>query len=642
MRKFLLFFIIIAVGVIFIFRLFYLQVYTPQTHDLYEDNAIRKVFDYPKRGFVFDRNGELLVSNQPSYDVMFIPREVKPLDTLEFCELLKINKDQFIEIYNKAHRYSPWLPSVFIPHLSKEDYAALQEKMRKFEGFYIQKRSIRYYQTTIGANVLGDIGEVNNAIIEKQPYYKMGDLIGKQGIELSYENTLRGVKGIKFIQKDRFNRDIGPYKNGIYDTLPKPGEDITITIDATLQAYGELLMQNKHGGIIAIEPSTGEILTMVSTPTYNPNLLVGRQRSVNFSKLYNDSISKPLYDRGLQAMYPPGSPFKILNALIGLQEGVVTTEDRFSCNHGYSYGGRKMKCHSHSSPLAMNGGIYNSCNAYFANVYRRIIDKFKDPAIGMDIWSNHVKSFGLGNYLNNDLSVGQPGKIPNSQTYDQLYGKNRWGSTYNLSNAIGQGEVLTTPIQLANMVAAIGNRGYYYTPHIIKKIEGETIDPKYTTPNHTTIDKQYFEPIVQGMFDVYNYGTAAAVQIPGIEICGKTGTAENFTKINGVKTQLTDHSIFVAFAPKDNPKIAIAVFVENGYWGSRFAGRIASLMIEKYIKGYITRTDMEDWILTHSLENEYAKPYSGEPFGINGATTLQVIPLDESLRSKKPDSITKQ
>ncbi len=642
MRKFLLFFIIIAVGVIFIFRLFYLQVYTPQTHDLYEDNAIRKVFDYPKRGFVFDRNGELLVSNQPSYDVMFIPREVKPLDTLEFCELLKINKDQFIEIYNKAHRYSPWLPSVFIPHLSKEDYAALQEKMRKFEGFYIQKRSIRYYQTTIGANVLGDIGEVNNAIIEKQPYYKMGDLIGKQGIELSYEQTLRGVKGIKFIQKDRFNRDIGPYKNGIYDTLPKPGEDITITIDATLQAYGELLMQNKHGGIIAIEPGTGEILTMVSTPTYNPNLLVGRQRSANFSKLYNDSISKPLYDRGLQAMYPPGSPFKILNALIGLQEGVVTTEDRFSCNHGYSYGGRKMGCHGHPSPLAMNGGIYNSCNAYFANVYRRIIDKFKDPAIGMDIWSNHVKSFGLGNYLNNDLSVGQPGKIPNSQTYDQLYGKNRWGSTYNLSNAIGQGEVLTTPIQLANMVAAIGNRGYYYTPHIIKKIEGETIDPKYTTPNHTTIDKQYFEPIVQGMFDVYNYGTAAAVQIPGIEICGKTGTAENFTKINGVKTQLTDHSIFVAFAPKDNPKIAIAVFVENGYWGSRFAGRIASLMIEKYIKGYITRTDMEDWILTHSLENEYAKPYSGEPFGINGATTLQVIPLDESLRSKKPDSITKQ
>jgi len=637
MRKFLLFLSIILVGVVFILRLFYLQVYTTQNHDLFEDNAIRKVYDYPKRGFVFDRNGELLVSNQPSYDVMFIPREVKPLDTLEFCELLKINKEQFKEIYNKAYRYSPWLPSVFIPHLSKEDYAALQEKMRKFEGFYIQKRSIRYYQTSIGANVLGDIGEVNNSIIQRQPYYKMGDLIGKQGVELSYEKTLRGVKGIKFIQKDRFNRDIGPYKNGIYDTLPQPGEDITITIDATLQAYGELLMKNKHGGIIAIEPSTGEILSMVSTPTYNPNLLVGRQRSANFTKLYNDSISKPLYDRGLQAMYPPGSPFKILNALIGLQEGVVTTEDRFSCNHGYSYGGRKMGCHGHPSPLNMNGGIYNSCNAYFANVYRRIIDKYKDPAIGMDIWSNHVKSFGLGNYLNNDLSVGQPGKIPNSKTYDQLYGKNRWGSTYNLSNAIGQGEVLTTPIQLANMAAAIGNRGYYYTPHIIKKIEGETIDPKYITKNYTTIDKQYFEPIVQGMFDVYNYGTASTVQIPGIEICGKTGTAENFTKINGVKTQLTDHSIFVAFAPKDNPKIAIAVFVENGYWGSRFAGRIASLMIEKYIKGYITRTDMEDWILTHSLENEYSKPYSGEPFGINAATILQVIPLDESLRSKKPE-----
>ncbi|MGZ0017739.1 penicillin-binding protein 2 [Yeosuana sp. AK3] len=635
MRKFLLFLSVILVGFLFLVRLFYLQIYSANKHNLFEDNAIRKVYDYPKRGFVYDRNGALLVANQPSYDVMFIPREVKPLDTLEFCSLLKITKDQFKQIYNKAYHYSPWLPSVFIPHLSKEDYAVLQEKMRKFEGFYIQKRSLRLYQTTIGANVLGDIGEVNNAIIQNDPYYKMGDLIGKQGVEASYEEDLRGVKGIKFIQKDRFNRDIGPYKDGIYDTLPEPGKDITITIDAKLQEYGELLMQNKRGGIIAIEPSSGEILAMVSAPSYNPNLLVGRNRSKNYSKMHYDTISKPLYDRSLLAQYPPGSPFKVLNALIGLQEKVVTIHDRFGCRMGYYLGSRRLTgCHSHSSPLSMIDGIAQSCNSYFANVYRRIIDKYDDPAQGMNVWSDHVKSFGLGNYLGYDLKIGSKGRIPDGDFYNKWYGENRWVSTYNISNAIGQGEVEATPIQLANMVAAIGNRGFYFTPHIIKNIENETIDTNYTTPKHTTIDKENFEPVVQGMFDVYNKGTAAALRVSGIDICGKTGTAENFMKINGVKTQLTDHSIFVAFAPKDNPKIAIAVFVENGYWGSRFAGKIASLMIEKYIKDQITRTDLEDWILTHSLEDEYQKPYSGETFRINGETTLQVIPLDESLKSK--------
>lgn len=635
MRKFLLFLFIIGVGIIFIFRLFYLQVYTLKEHNLFEDNAIRKVYDYPKRGFVYDRNGKLLVANQPSYDVMFIPREVKPLDTLEFCSLLKISKEQFISSFDKAYRYSPWLPSVFLAHLSKEDYAVLQEKMRKFEGFYIQKRSLRLYETSIGANVLGDIGEVNRAIIKQQPYYKMGDLIGKQGVEASYEEILRGVKGIKFIQKDRFNRDIGPYKEGIYDTLPEPGKDITITIDSKLQEYGELLMQNKRGGIIAIEPSSGEILAMVTAPSYNPNLLVGRNRSKNYSKMHYDTISRPLYDRGLLAQYAPGSPFKVLNALVGLQENVVTTEDRFSCRMGYYLGSRKLTgCHYHRSPLSMNDGIAQSCNAYFANVYRRIIDKYDTPYEGMNVWSDHIKSFGLGNYLGYDLKIGSKGRIPDGDFYNRWYGENRWVSTYNISNAIGQGEVEATPIQLANMAAAIGNRGYFYTPHIIKNIEGEIISDNYTTPKKTTIDKANFEPVVQGMFDVYNNGTAVYLKIPDIDICGKTGTAENFIKINGEKTQLTDHSIFVAFAPKDNPKIAIAVFVENGYWGSRFAGKIASLMIEKYIKGHITRTDLENWILSHSLEEEYEKPYSGEPFKINGETTLQVIPIDETVKEK--------
>ncbi len=622
MRKLLLVSLIVFSGIIYISRLFYLQIYTSRSYSLYEDNAIRKVYDYPKRGNVYDRNGKLLVANQPSYDVMVIPREVEPLDTLEFCDMLKITKEQFIKTYNKSKVYSPRLPSVFVSHLSKEDYAVLQEKMWKYDGFYIQKRSLRDYQTTIGANVLGDIGEVNRRLIQKDPYYKMGDLIGKQGIEVSYEEILRGVKGVKFIQKNRFNKDIGPYKEGKFDTIAQAGKDVTITIDSDLQAYGELLMQNKRGGIVAIEPSTGEILAMVSAPTYNPNILVGRERSKNFNQLLRDSIANPLYDRGLQAMYPPGSPFKTLNALIGLQEGVVTTEERFSCSMGYRYGNRKMGCHHHRAPANMNLGIYESCNAYFANVYRRIIEKYDSPAKGMDTWSNHVKSFGLGGYLNNDLSVGQPGKVPTAKTYDRGYGKNRWQATYTMSNAIGQGEVLATPIQLANMAAAIGNRGYYYTPHIVKNIKGETIDIKYTTPRQTTIDKEHFEPVVQGMFDVYNKGTAKFLQVPGIEICGKTGTAENFTRIDSLKTQLTDHSIFVAFAPKDNPKIALAVFVENGYFGARFAGRMASLMIEKYLRGSISQKHYERYVLDHTLEHEYEKPYSGKPFKINRQSRL--------------------
>lgn len=629
MRKLLLLISVILVGLVFIARLFYLQVYGGYEYNIYEDTAIRPVYDYPKRGYVYDRTGKLLVANQPSYDVMVIPREVEPMEEPEldeFCNLLKITKEQYDEKLEKAKNYSPRLPSPFVPQLSKADYAVLQEKMRKYEGFYIQKRSLRSYQTSIGANVLGDIGEVNRSIIKKEPYYKLGDLIGKQGVELSYEEVLRGTKGIKFIQKDRFNKNIGPFKEGKLDTLPVPGKDITITIDAELQAYGELLMKHKRGGIVAIEPSSGEILAMVSGPSYNPNILVGRERSKNYTKLHYDTIAKPLFDRGLLAQYPPGSPFKVINALIGLQEGVTDPNDKVSCRMGYYYGSRRLTgCHHHRSPVNMNEGIAQSCNAYFVTIYRKIIDKYKDAGEGMNNWAKHAKSFGLGDFLGYDLNIGRPGRIPDGDYYDRAYGNNRWGSTYIVSNAIGQGEVEATPIQLANMAAAIGNRGYYYTPHIIKEIENDTIPLKYTTPKYTTIDKAHFEPVIQGMYDVYNKGTAATLRVPGIEICGKTGTAENFVKIDGVKTQLTDHSIFVAFAPKDNPTIAIAVFVENGYWGSRFAGRMASLMIEKYIKGEVTRKDMENWILTHSLENEYAKPYSGEPFEINGKTTLQVI-----------------
>ncbi|MBT8258381.1 MAG: penicillin-binding protein 2 [Bacteroidia bacterium] len=619
MRRFLLFFTVLLVGFVFIGRLFYLQVYNTETYSIDDDNAIRKVFHYPKRGYVFDRNGKLLVANQPSYDVMVIPREVQSLDTLEFCSLLRIDKADFIKSYDRAYRYSPRLPSVFLAHLSKEDYAVLSEKMRKFHGFYIQKRSLRDYQTSIGANVLGFIAEVNTGQIEKDPYYRMGDLIGKQGIELSYESEMRGTKGVKYIQKDRFNRDLGPYKEGQHDITPVPGKDIYVTIDADLQEYGERLMQKKRGGIVAIEPATGEILALVSAPTYNPNLLVGRERSRNYTRLYNDTISRPLIDRGLLRMHEPGSPFKALIALTALQEGAIDENTSITCRHGYVYGrnNRKMGCHCGGGLRKLNNGISKSCNAYFANAFRKTIEKYDDAHQAMDIWSDHIKSFGLGNFLGYDLAIGKKGNIPDGSYYDKWYPDFKWGATTIISNAIGQGEVLVTPIQLANMTAAIANRGYYYTPHIIKTIQGTTIDEKYTTKNMTSIDREHFDPVVQGLYDVYNKGTASFLRVPGIEICGKTGTAENFTKIDSVRTQLTDHSIFIAFAPKDNPKIAMAVFVENGYYGARWAGRIASLMIEKYIKGEVSLKQMERMVLEKSLEEEYMKPYSGEPFKIN-------------------------
>ena len=429
---------------------------------------------------------------------------------------------------------------------------------------------------------------------------------------------LRGRKGVKHIQKDRFNREIGKYKNGALDTLPELGTEVHITLDKTLQEYGEKLMHGKRGCIVAIEPSTGEILTMISGPTYNPDLLVGRERSKNYTVLYYDTIAKPTWDRSILAQPSPGSPFKILNALAALQEGVIETETKFKCYNGFYVGKNKRGCHCGGGVRDLNSGIFNSCNAYFAGTFRKIYSKYKTTDEGMDAWEKHMKSFGLGNYLGTDLPTGVPGRIPNKAYYDKAHGDGRWASSTIISVAIGQGEVNTTPIQLANMTAAIANKGFFYTPHIIKKIGDETsIDVKYTQRKYTTIDKKHFDPIINAMANVYKYGTAKWLRIPEIEIAGKTGTVENFTRINGERVQLTDHSIFVAFAPVNNPKIAIAVYIEHGYYGSRYAGHIASLLIEKYLKGEITRTDLEKKMLEKTLEHEYAKPLSGEPFKIN-------------------------
>jgi len=608
MRKLLLPSLIVLVASLLVSRLFYLQIIDDSLKLKSDNNAIKIKYDYPERGYIYDRNGVLLVANQPSYDIMVIPRDIKNIDTLEFCQLLDITKEDFIEKIAKARVYSPRLPSVFLPQLNKKEFAAFQEKMRKFEGFYFQKRSLRDYQVNFGANVFGFITQVNEKLIAKNPYYNSGDLIGKQGVEESYEEILRGIKGVKYYQKDKFNREIGSFKEGKYDTIAVQGEDINLTLDMILQKYGEELMINKRGGIVAIEPASGEILALITAPSYDPAILVGRQRSKNYTLLYRDSVAKPLYDRGLLAEYPPGSPFKILTGLVGLQENVIELNTTFMCNNGFAYApGRFQRCHCGGGSRDLHVGIYKSCNAYFSNVYLRTIGKYSSSPYAVDVWSNHIKSFGLGQFMGYDLPTGKKGKVPNAKTYKKMYPDWGWSGKTIISNAIGQGEVLMTPIQLANMMATVANRGYYYTPHIIKKIEGEKIDPKFTTKHVTTIDKKYFEPMVSGLFDVYNMGTAAGLKIEGIEICGKTGTAENFAKINGVRTKLEDHSIFVAFAPKDNPKIAIAVMIENGGFGSVIAGPIASLMIEKYLRGKITRTDLEKRTLERSLQDRYAK-----------------------------------
>jgi len=611
-RSFLLYFLFTLIGILFLGRLFQLQVVRGKDYNPVKNSAVKVKFDLPERGYIYDRNGELLVANQLSYDVTIVPNEVTPLDTIEFCSLLKISKENFIKRFKKAENYAPWLESVFLKQLAKEDFAFLQEKLHKFQGFNIQKRVIRNYPIKSAANILGYINEVNELVAKKDNYYQQGELIGKAGVEAQYEKVLRGKKGKKYFRRDRFNKIKGPFKNGIYDSIAVNGKDITLTIDSKLQQYGEYLMKGKRGGIIALEPSSGEILALVTSPSYDPNMMVGRLRSPNSVKLIGDSINKPMYDRGLKGTYPPGSPFKLVNALIGLQEDVIDENTHFFCNGGYRYGNRKkefMKCHCdiYGKPIQLNSAISKSCNSYFANTYKRIIEKNKNSTNGMNNWSTHVKSFGLGNYLGYDLPEGDKGLIPNGDYYNRMY-KHRWNASTNISNAIGQGEVLTTPIQLANVTAAIANRGFFYTPHVVKKINNQAIiDPSYTTPKHTTIDKKHFEPIIEGMHEVFKTGTASWVNIEGIDIVGKTGTSENFMRVGRKKIKLPDHSILVAFAPKNNPKIAVAVFIENGGFGSTVAAPITSLMIEKYLTGMVNRKWIEERMLKTDLSPIYER-----------------------------------
>ena len=616
-RSFLLYFLFLLVGLVFLVRLFQLQVIRGDDYNPVLNAEVKVEFDYPERGYIYDRNGKLLVANQLSYDVMVVPNEVKSLDTLEFCRLLKIDQKDFDKRFKRAVNYASYLPSVFLKQLAKEDFAYLQEKLHKFEGFYIQKRVIRDYPIKSAANILGYISEVDQLVAKNDDYYEQGELIGKAGVERQYEKNLRGKKGKKFLRRNRLNKIIGPYRNGEKDSLPVNGQDLTLTIDSELQQYGEYLMKGKRGGIVAIEPGSGEILALVTAPTYDPNDMVGRKRALNSTILFNDTIHKPMFDRGLKASYSPGSPFKLLNALIGLQEGVIDESTAFYCYKGYRYGSRKhafMGCHCdiYGRPIRLNTAISKSCNSYFANTYKRIVEKNNKPEEGMNKWSRHIKSFGLGNYLGYDLPEGDKGLIPDGDYYSRRY-KYKWNASTNISNAIGQGEVITTPIQLANATAAIANQGHFYTPHIVKSINNKAItDTTYTVPRQTTIDKKFFQPIIDGMEDVFRTGTGRFYPLKGIDICGKTGTVENFILVDGKRKQLKDHSILVAFAPKENPKIALAVFIENGGYGSTFAAPITSLMIEKYLTGKVERKWIEKLMIERDLYPYYLESLKPE------------------------------
>jgi len=613
-RKNLLIWVTLISSVIFVIQLASLQL----SRDSFDkDFAIQEISVYPERGLIFDRNGELLVANQPMYELIIIPENTVEFDTVQLSNLIGVEQNELSKRISSARKYSTKLPSVIKSQISKEKNAYLQEKIWLFDGFYLRKNSVRDYIRPFASNVIGYTGEVDQNDIISNPYYEKGEMIGKQGIESYYEDRLRGVKGKRYFQKDRFNRIIGPYDDSKKDIPPKKADNITLTIDIKLQEYAESLLKNKKGGIVAIEPSSGEVLTLVSAPTYKSNQFIGQDRSVNFQSLLNDTINKPLFDRALQAQYSPGSPMKILNALIGLQEGVIDESTTFTCNAGHYYARNAfMACHNKFGTISdLRKGIYNSCNTYFAKTYKMIIDKYDSPSLGLDNWSKHIKSFGLGDYLGYDLSIGKKGFIPESNYYNRFYGNNRWSASTTISNSIGQGEILTTPIQMANFASAIANRGFFYKPHFVKKINNQANIS--FEKNLTSIDKENFEVVINGMVDVVERGTARIAKIKNINVAGKTGTVENFILIEGEKKQLTDHSTFIAFAPAEDPKIVVSVFVENGYWGSRWAAPIASLIIEKYLTGNVERKWLESRMINGSLLAEYEKPYKFQNFTIN-------------------------
>lgn len=601
--------IIIAVfSIVFVLRLFYIQVVQSKYVSLAKNNAIKELDVYPTRGMVYDRKGELIVYNEAIYDLMVIPRQAKGIDTLKLCELLNMTRDDFNERMQNLKNtkgYSRYKPNVFYKQLSLKDYSRLQEYLYLFPGFYGQVRTVRKYPHHVAATILGDIGEVDDKQIdESKGYYKPGDYVGKSGIEKVYEKELGGKRGKKFVFVDVHNREMGPFSNGDFDTLATAGDNVITTLDIKLQEYGEKLMQNKKGSIVAIEPETGEILALVSSPGYDPNLLCGAVRSENYKALLSDTML-PLYTRPTLATYPPGSSFKPVNALIALQEKVQPVNYTVPCNGLYIFAGLTLHCsHHHPSCTNIQSALEQSCNPYFWQTFRNVIENKAYPRIqdSYGKWVRYCNSFGLGVKTGVDLPSEVSGNIPTVNYYNKMYGENGWHSATIISLGIGQGEILVTPIQLANLYACIANSGYYITPHVVKKItdpaSGKDVTHKYEK-HQCLIDEETFPPVIEGLHRVVESGTAVAAKVNGISLCGKTGTAQNPHGDN--------HSMFAGFAPMEKPKIAIAVIVENGGFGASYAAPIASLMVEKYLNDTIqtSRLPLEQRMMEGNLLNKY-------------------------------------
>lgn len=595
-RKYVISGFITLIVIIYVIRLFGLQVGDVKYKESADSNAFLRRVMYPARGLVYDRNDRLVVFNKPAYDVMIIPKDVAEFDTAMLCTSLGITRGQLAERWadmkdtRKNPGYSAYTPQKLISHLSQEDYGKLQEKLYLLPGFFIQKRTVREYAYDCAANVLGNIREVSADDIEKDRYYRRGDYTGDLGIEKSYEKALRGHKGVEILMKDAYGRIKGKYENGIHDEAPVSGHNLKLSLDIELQKYGEELMRGKIGAIVAIEPATGEILALVTSPNYDPSLLVGRERGKNYATLVKDPY-KPLYDRSIQGAYPPGSTFKPTQGLIFLQEGIITTSTMYPCYRGY-VNGLRVGCHGHGSPIALKPALQTSCNAYFCWGFKNMIDKRgTKPGEQFTKWKNYMVEMGYGYRLGVDLPSESRGFIPNTDFYSKSFRGANWTANSIISVSIGQGEVLATPLQIANLGATIANRGWFHTPHVVKEIADSAIDSKYSEKHQPSIKRQYYEDVAEGMRMAVLGGTCRLANIPGLEVCGKTGTAQN--------PHGRDHSVFMGFAPYHNPRIAIAVYVENAGFGATFGVPIGSLMIEKYLKGEIdpSRKHIEDRML---------------------------------------------
>ena len=602
-RRTILKFIVFLIFGVIACRLGYIQLIDTDYKDMAAGNVLRYEVQYAPRGEVVDRNGEFLVQSMECYDLMVVYREMNKagFDTMRLCNMLNLKKERLVQKLKDA-RVSPRAPVLVANFVTKE--AKLRFDEHNFEGFHTVLRNARQYPRNIGGNLLGSLGEVSeNDIKRGGGEYKRGDYIGKSGLERAYESYLRGVDGVKILERDRHGAIKGSYMDGMFDTLPIPGKRITSTIDLRLQAFAEELMAGKMGAVVAIEPSTGEILVMASSPTFDPNGMVGSQRGNNYMKMLNDP-KKPMFNRAVQSRYPPGSTFKLVQGLIGLQEGVLTPANAYPCHNGYSYGSKRMGCHPHASPLDLRNAVAQSCNAYFCYVFRNIIEnrKFKDVKVGLDIWVEYVKSFGFGRKLDSDFLDEETGYVPTSERYNRVY-RGSWNGHTVISLSIGQGELGCTPLQMANLAAIVANRGFYYIPHIVKAIEGQdSLDRRFYEKQYTKVDAKHFEPIIEGMWkgaNVPGAGTSYRAYLPGWDVCGKTGTAQNPIG--------RDHSTFLSFAPKDNPKIAISVYVEHGGFGATAALPIASLLEELYLTDTITRPQLVEQIknLPYALPRRY-------------------------------------